>query len=109
MASYFYAWETCDLVITLEYPDRLQNYDTVCVSVSQSYRTRTGVLNIDQNLDIDTGSGTIIAHLGQTDTAMFIAGIALVQINIYYNDGERDTSEQAQIEVRDNLLKEVMS
>jgi len=106
--AYFYAWETVDLKIVLEDPDRLLNYDTVCVSVSQGYRLRNAVVNVE-DLDIDTGSGTIVCHLDQEDTGLFRAGIALLQVNIYYDDGERDTSEQVQIDVRDNLLKEVMS
>lgn len=105
----FYAWETVALKITLDDPSELTGYDTVCVSISQEYRHRELKVDISEGLDIDTGTGVIICYLGQTDTARFREGEATIQVNIYFTDHERDTSDKAIIDVKDNLLKEVMS
>lgn len=106
--TYFYAWETVDLEIGLEDAEALQNLDTVCVSIAQGYRYTTTVVNIE-DVGIDDNEGTITVHLDQEDTGKFREGIAVVQVNFYYTDSERDTTEQAVIEVRDNLLRRVMA
>ena len=110
MDTYFYSWETVDLVVTLEDPTKLQNYSTVLASIRQGYRHIEVSLDITvPSANIDTGSGTIIIHLTQANTGLFSAGQATLQINIYRTDTTRDTSEEELISVRENLYKQVMS
>ena len=103
---YFYEWETVDLIITLDEEDALVDYSDVIVSLNQwGFRS----INKDASeLDIDVNSNTIMLHLSQRESGRFREGEALLQVNIYYDDAERDTSEMASIEVRNNLYKEVM-
>lgn len=104
--AHFYIYETVDLPIVLSDPDALQNYEKVVVSISQ---TDIYELNISDGLGIDVDNATINVHLTQEDTAKFKKGTAKVQVNIMYQDTQRDVSAMAQIDVLDNLYKEIMT
>ena len=103
---YFYAWETVDITITLDRENALVDCDDVVVSIGQ---IGSRVLHKSDELDIDENSNTIIMHLEQRETGKFVEGEANVQVNLYYSNGERDTSSKAVIYVRDNLYREAMS
>jgi len=103
---YFYAWETVDITITLDRENALVDCDDVVVSIGQ---IGSRVLHKSDELDIDENSNTIIMHLEQRETGKFVEGEANVQVNLYYSNGERDTSAKAVIYVRDNLYREAMS
>lgn len=104
MAAFFYVYETVEFPVQLSDPDALKGYHKVIVSISQK----------DVQLDIDNAiifedEGKLIFRLEQEDTALFKKGKVDVQVNIYYTNGERDTTEKGMISVFDNLYKEVIS
>lgn len=102
---YFYIYETVTFPIQLSDTEALQNYDKVVVSVWQKGGVQVDIS--DPSVDEETGKITI--RLDQNDTAKFVKGTAIVQVNIYYKDQERDVSTTAKIQVLDNLYKKVMS
>ena len=103
--AYFYIYETVDLPIVLSDKDALQDYERIVVSISQAgYHS----MNISDGLGIDVEAGTINVHLSQEDTSKFKKGSAIVQVNIKYLNTERDVSAMAQIDILDNLYKEIM-
>lgn len=114
IVGHFYIFESETFTITLncEEGNVLEDYKTVCVSLEQ------GSAKVDKftdELGIDAENGTIAFHLSQTETALFSPGTKMrpgtanLQVNILYNDGERDVSiDDVEMEVRDNLLREVM-
>lgn len=103
--AHFYIYETADLPIVLSKPEVLEGYEKIVVSISQINQVK---LHISDGLGVDTEQGIINVHLTQEDTAKFKVGTATVQINIKYENSDRDVSAQAEISVLDNLYKEVM-
>lgn len=103
MAS-FYIWETVDFTITLSDPDALNDAKDIMVSIRQ------GGIQIDKlNPVFDSERGIIELHLTQEETGQFSAGNAVIQVNIYCYNTERDATAQGMIRVLDNLYREVMS
>lgn len=110
---HFYIFESETLTITLESEEGgvLEGYRDVCVNIEQG---EAKVVKHADELGIDVENSTIAVTLSQEETARFSPGTSMkpgtakLQVNILYEDGERDVSVQAAIEVRDNLLKEVM-
>lgn len=106
---FFYQWETIEWTIQIQSEDGspvLDGYKDVIVSLSQ------GDVLIEKDstaLGIDTGADTISYALSQEDTSRFIVGTALLQVNVYYEDSTRDTSCMADIQVKRNLHKAVMT
>lgn len=101
----FYQYETADLEITLEKDQVFVDAKDVVVSIVQ------GSTRIDYHadqLDIDTETNTILMHITQEDAGMFGNSSAVVQVNVLYEDGERDVSAQGTISIFANLFKEVM-
>lgn len=105
MGFSFYRYETAVIPIVLSDKDALKEYETVVVSIAQRGRETR---QFSETLGIDPDEGRINVPLSQEDTAAFAAGIATVQVNIYYQNTERDVSARANIEVLGNLLEEVM-
>lgn len=104
--AHFYQWETVDLPLKLSREGALNDVKSVVVSIKQ------GSNLIEQNeetLGIDAENDTINMHLSQEETAQFKTGAAYIQVNLYYENTERDTSAQASIEVKGNLHKELMT
>lgn len=108
--AYFYAWETKTLSIGLknkqgEYdPEILNDYKEIIISIKQPS------CQIDiREVDVDTEQGILSIHLDQEQTSIFKKGKARIQVNIYYNNEERDTSVEGEIEVRENLYQKVMN
>lgn len=109
---FFYVWETVDFPIALTREDGgtgiMENCKDVIISLEQD-----GVLleksRESPDVSIDTENDIINLHLSQEDTGCFKPGRGvIIQINILYEDTERDTSVQATIEARRNLHCEVM-
>lgn len=87
-------------------PEVLQDYEKIVVSIKQTNSHAEHITG--DALSVDVEAGKIYVPLTQEQTAQFKPGAAIVQVNIYYSSSERDVSAQAQIEVRDNLYKELM-
>ena len=101
--AYFYIWETVTFPIHLSDAGALNDVNQIIVSLKQK----------DVQVDIvdpeyDASESMIYLRLEQEDTSKFRKGNVILQINIYYNDTERDTTKQVTIEALDNLYKKVM-
>lgn len=110
--AYFFIWETVDFPLQLSFKDAtiegkvLDEYSKVVVSLKQG---STLLEKSDEDLGIDAENDIINLHLSQEETAMFKPNKQLaLQVNIYYDDTERDTSFETYIDVYDNLHKELM-
>lgn len=106
MAS-FYRFETISMPLKFTPEGVLEDYKHIIVSISQN-----GVLLINKNEDdlvIDSTTDTITISLSQEETGLFQPTKAYIQVNIYYNDSERDVSTQAAIDVLDNLYEKVIT
>lgn len=102
----FYLWETANLTLRIAGEDALTDYEHVIVSIAQHGSL---VVELDETvLGIDPAEQTINVHLTQEQTGSFSKGAADVQVNIYYTDTERDATCKGQIDVLDNLHKQVM-
>lgn len=109
--AYFFIYETVDFPLKLSFKDTtiegkvLDNYSKVVVSLSQGKE----LLEKSEDLGIDTENDIINLHLTQEETALFKPNRQVsLQVNIYYEDTERDTSFETFIDVYDNLHKEIM-
>lgn len=88
--------------------DALAGYSDVVASFKQAGKNIQ--LDIDTaDLVINEDTGTITVNLTQEQTGMFTAGEVIVQVNILFEDSERDATAQAKIGVLDNLYGQVMS
>lgn len=110
--AYFFIWETVDFPLQLSFKDSsiegkvLDEYDKIVVSLKQG---NVLLEKTDDDLGIDTEEDILNLHLSQEETAMFKANKQVtLQVNIYYDDTERDTSFETFIDVYDNLHKELM-
>ena len=110
--AYFFVWETVDFPLQLSYKDSsiegkvLDGYSEVIVSLKQG----TNLLEKKgDELGIDVENDIINLHLSQEETGAFKPNKQVIlQVNIYYDDTERDTSFESYIDVYDNLHKELM-
>lgn len=108
----FFIYETVNLPIHLTSKDGETGILTNCKNVVISLKQKSLLLEKDKesaDVAIDAENDTINLYLSQEDTGRFKPGEASMQINILYEDKERDTSAQATILVLDNYHKEVMS
>lgn len=104
--AHFYRFETVDIPIVLSPEGVLDGYKHIVVSLKQRN------VQIDKNEDdigIDMENNTLNIHLSQAETSQFSKGKAEIQVNIYYETTERDTSAIANIEVLENLYKQVIT
>ena len=110
--GFFYTWETVNIPLVFEPKGCLNDYKHIVVSIKQS-----GIIQIDKTEDelgIDTENDTITINLDQEETSKFKGGdektpkTADIQVNIYYNNKERDVSRRKSINVYDNLYKKVI-
>lgn len=100
----FYIYETYDLHITLS-EDALADAEQVVVSIVQG---KVALHFTGAQVGVD-GANALNVRLSQEDTARFTPGMrAKVQVNVRYADSGRDTSAQGELEVYDNLYREVM-
>lgn len=107
----FFQYETATIPIKLtrktaeEGESVLDGYKSIVISLYQAgnQMDKTG-----EALGVDIENDTITLPLSQEDTAMFQPGKVTMQLNIYYDNTERDVSEQCELEVKKNLYKKVM-
>lgn len=102
----FYSWETADIAITLEKDGVLDGIKDVIVSFVQ------GATRVDfhaDDLEIDVATNTLTAHFTQEQAGLFTGNReAAVQVNVLYDDGERDVSARGKVAILPNLYEEVM-
>lgn len=110
--AYFFIWETVDFPLQLSFKDPtiegkvLDEYSKVVVSLKQE---STLLEKSDEDLGIDVENDIINLYLSQEETAMFKPNKQLsLQVNIYYDNTERDVSFETFVDVYNNLHKEVM-
>ena len=101
---FFYIYETVTFPIHILDADALQDVDKIVVSLKQK------TVQLDKfDPDYNEETNMINLYLTQEDTAMFKQGLVDLQINIYYNDHERDTTKKTQLQALDNLYKKVIT
>ena len=102
----FFQFETASLEIELDKDGWLAGTLDVVVSIVQG-RTRLDLHKAD--LTIDEEASTIVCYLSQEQAGAFDSskGVA-VQVNVLYEDGERDVSETGTVDVFANLYRQVM-
>lgn len=113
MAEVF-AWSTADLEFELRdeaggVPDGiLDGVSEVVVTVSQGGTAIERRMSDDQ-VHVDEEEAVVTIHLGQADTGRLRGGtrqkpkVAACQVNIYYTDGQRTATYEAQVSVLRNL------
>lgn len=108
----FYTYETVDIPLIFTPTGVLEGYQHIVVSVAQK-----GMAQVDkteEDLNIDVANDTITLSLSQEETGQFIGGDnnsprkAQIQVNIYYNNSERDVSTVGNIDVYNNLYEKVI-
>lgn len=103
----FYIYETKPLTLRFKPDGVLVNSKEIIVTILQGI-SGTLIEKTGADLAINLTDNTVTIHLSQEETARFQPGTAQVQVNILYEDRERDTTVQAQIGVYDNLHREIM-
>lgn len=102
----FYQWETATLTIHIgKVKDVFVDTRDIVLSVVQ------GTIRCDFHKDalvIDEENNLVSAHLSQEDTGKFRVGTAAVQMNIYYDDAERDATGEGELTVLRNVYRQVM-
>ena len=101
----FYCWETYPLTITVRNEGALDDAAQIVVSFAQAgnHVDLTG-----DRLAVDAANGTIQLTLTQAETGIFAPGNVAVQVNVLYEDSERDTSGQATLTALDNVYRKEM-
>ena len=101
-----YRYETATLPLKFTPSGVLNDYEHIIVSIAQNDIQ----IDIHENdLTIDTANDTITVNLTQEQTGQFKPAKADIQVNIYYQDTERDVSTCGSIVVLDNLYKKVIN
>lgn len=103
----FYIWETKTLHLQLKPETALDGVKNVIVTLAQEW-AGTKVEKSTSDLVIKEDVGQINVHLTQEETGQFVPGKVRIQVNLLYNDSERDTTVQGVVEARDNLHRKVM-
>lgn len=103
----FFIWESKPLIIQLEPEGVLDDAKNVIVSFHQMYGANIEKSGAEIMLDLE--KTRIECYLSQEETSSFEVGSAEIQVNILYEDSERDASCKGTLEVWDNLHKEVMT
>ena len=107
----FFQWETADVKIMLvdqddnPIPGILNGVKDVTASFVQGINSQHFHL---EQLGVDPATSSIFVRFEQEQSAVFIKGKAEVQVNIYYDNAERDTSLKGVINIYDNLYKRIM-
>ena len=110
----FYIWETKPLEIQfVDDEDKpieglLDDVVEVIATISQPMQGAQIEKTMSQMI-VEADTSTIYIHLSQAETSQFTPGEAKVQVNFLYDDSERDTSCQGEIQIWDNLHREVMA
>lgn len=110
-AVFFYIWETVnfDLKLTSDTLDKvLEGCRDVRISFGQHNQELVGKDLSTKDVTLFPDTDIVRVHLSQTDTSLFTPGEVIVQVNILYEDMERDTSVQGVILAVNNLHRKVM-
>lgn len=102
----FYRFETTNIVLEFTPEGILDNYKHIIVSILQK---QTKIDLTEDELNIDTSNDKITLSLTQEQTSQFEVGKALIQVNIYYNDKQRNVSTMGYINIYDNLYNKVIT
>ena len=107
----FYIYETKPLKILLKRNGEkaegiLEDYKKIIVTIKQD---GTVIEKTGNSVEADVEESTVSIYLSQQETAIFKPGSAQIQVNVLFEDTERDTSSQGIIHIMDNLHKEVMT
>lgn len=108
----FYRYETVEIPLVFSPSGVLEGYEKIIVSVNQAGLTQ--IDKTEEDLDIDIENDTITLKLSQEETGKFAGGDnnnprkAQIQVNIYYNNTERDVSTIGSIDVYNNLYSKVI-
>ena len=108
MAKYaeFYIYETKHIPLKFKREGILANLKTVIVSINQLD------VQINKNQDevsVDVDNNIIHVYLSQEETGKFQPDRSgKMQVNLYYEDEERDVSVEIDVKVYDNLYKKVI-
>lgn len=94
---------TPTFILTLPGSVDPSNMENVYFSLVQN---NVNIMKTDQDITIDGQS--IYVSLSQVDTVKLIPGTAKIQLNWTYPNGNRACSQIVQINVTENLLKEVV-
>ena len=108
MAKYaeFYIYETKLIPLKFKRQGILDNLKEVMVSIKQ---LNVQINKNEDDLGIDTDNNIINVYLTQEETAKFQPGRSgKMQVNLYYDDKERDVSVEIEVKVYDNLYRKVM-
>lgn len=103
--AHFYRFETVDIPIILSPEGVLDGYKHIVVSLKKN---NLQIDKTEEEIGIDIENNTLNVSLSQEETSQFSKGKAEIQVNIYYETKERDTSAIANIEVLENLYKQVI-
>ena len=107
----FYQYETDDMQLRIEDAEGqpaagvLDGLTGAVVTIAQGcVRAEWGI----DELGLDSENSIINLHMAQEQSGMFMPGPAMVQVNLLYEDSERDTTTQAEVMVLQNLHRQVM-
>lgn len=105
--AFFYQYETTDIPIQLSDPDCLREAEKVVVTL---YQQSSGIYQnfTNDEIEINRDDGIILLNLSQEQTAEFSPGVITIQVNIYYENSERDVTSTAKIRVLENLYQRIM-
>lgn len=106
----FYQWTTAKLLLIIGGENPLQDTRDILVSFVQ------GETELDfhkDDLEVDEEASTVTVSLSQEDTGSFRVdpngtGKVNVQVNVYYEDSDRDATGEGEITILRNLYKKVM-
>ena len=106
----FYRYETKTFPIEIVGGDGLSGYRKVVVSISQPiYGTKLDLHSDKGEIEIVAEENLINVTLSQEQTAKFVEGDALIQVNILYDNSERDVTAEAVLTVYRNEYEKVMA
>ena len=108
MEAGFYIFETKPLTLKFKPDGVLVNSREIIVTILQGV-SGAMVEKTGADLTINLAENAVELHMSQEETAKFQPGTALIQVNILYDDEERDTSVQGKMNVYDNLHREIMA
>lgn len=107
----FFQWETVDLTIRLvdeegePCPEALEGVQDMVFTVAQGNKKLNVFLG---EMVVDYEAGTVTVHFSQTMSGSLKPGLADVELNVLYVDGERDASYWGEVFINENLFKKVM-
>ena len=103
MVPGFYRWATPHITARVAKPGALEGTKDVVLTIAQG--AKTWDFHKDE-LEIDEAAGTVGVTLTQAVTGELEAATVEVQLNILYDNGNRDPTCKGCINIFENLLDE---